>query len=359
MLFDILSDLHPEPDEFLKTAMRWHFSEETGSRFWLDRAKRLSFDPLVDITSYDHLTLFPNVTAELRDVAAEDLIPRGYDSVNDIVGIFETGGTVGAPKRIPYSEDWARQNLAWTHANLDAQGVPRGVNWLSTAPSGPHGVGHFAHRQAMERGGHCFTIDVDPRWVKKLISRGGTEADAYVDHLVDQVVTLLSSQRIGVLMTTPPILERLVGDPRTHELLTRSVRAIVWVGTHMDTETRKRYKTETLRDIVLHGTYGNTMILGASDERHGLGVQDPCVFDTNSPFVSLSVVDPATREVVPYGERGQVVMSHVSKSAFLPNNLERDLATRVRPPRGQTGDSVADIAPVERFEEEPVIEGVY
>jgi hypothetical protein len=52
-------------------------------------------------------------------------------------------------------------------------------------------------------------------------------------------------------------------------------------------------------------------------------------------------------------------MNHVSKSALLPNNLERDLAARMRPPDGQIGDSVADIVPVTTFEEELVIEGVY
>jgi hypothetical protein len=35
------------------------------------------------------------------------------------------------------------------------------------------------------------------------------------------------------------------------------------------------------------------------------------------------------------------------------------MATRIRPLEGQVGDSVADVTPVERFDNEPVIEGVY
>lgn len=75
----------------------------------------------------------------------------------------------------------------------------------------------------------------------------------------------------------------------------------------------------------------------------------------------FDVVDPETRGTVPYGERGQVVMHHISKSLFMPNNLERDYATRVPGPEGiwQLGDSVADIAPVQEFDNETVIEGVY
>ena len=71
------------------------------------------------------------------------------------------------------------------------------------------------------------------------------------------------------------------------------------------------------------------------------------------------VVDPDTGEPVPYGERGQVVMSHISKGMFIPNNVERDSAIRLAGPDGQVGDSVTEVKPVEVFEGEAVIEGVY
>jgi hypothetical protein len=35
------------------------------------------------------------------------------------------------------------------------------------------------------------------------------------------------------------------------------------------------------------------------------------------------------------------------------------MATRIRPLEGQVGDSVADVTPVQRFDGEAVIEGVY
>jgi hypothetical protein len=52
-------------------------------------------------------------------------------------------------------------------------------------------------------------------------------------------------------------------------------------------------------------------------------------------------------------------MNHISKGMLLPNNLERDNATRLQPPPGAVGDSVADVSPVETFDNEAVIEGVY
>jgi hypothetical protein len=101
------------------------------------------------------------------------------------------------------------------------------------------------------------------------------------------------------------------------------------------------------------------MVLGGATERLGLTDDDPCIFDPFSPYITFSVIDAETGRQVPYGERGQVVMNHVSKSFLLPNNLERDMATRIRPPEGEVGDSVADVTPVQRFGDEVVIEGVY
>jgi hypothetical protein len=101
------------------------------------------------------------------------------------------------------------------------------------------------------------------------------------------------------------------------------------------------------------------MVLGGAAERLDLDDDDPCIFDPFSPYITFSVVVPGTGREVAYGQRGQVVMNHVSRSFLLPNNPERDMATRIRPPEGQVGDSVADVTPVLRFDDESVIEGVY
>jgi len=68
---------------------------------------------------------------------------------------------------------------------------------------------------------------------------------------------------------------------------------------------------------------------------------------------------PDTGEQVPYGQLGQVVMNHISKGMFLPNNLERDMAVRMPGPAGQLSDSVSAVRPVATFDGEAVIEGVY
>lgn len=359
-VLDLPHDVTPDPDEFLRAAMRWHFSPDTGSRFWLDRAATFDFDPLTDISSFAELALFPNVANELREARVEDLIPRGYGSRPDVVGIYESGGTTGAPKRVVLLRDWLDKLIAWSSAQLDGHGVPKGVNWACAVPSGPHMVGPIIAEQARFRGGLAFAIDLDPRWVKKVIADGkGEEAAAYGEHLVEQLSYLLRTQDVGVLMITPPVLERLARRDDLVKLVNEKVRAINWVGTQMDADTRYLFRTEVFPDAVLYSGFGSTMILGNASERHGLTDDDRCVYDPFSPYMSFSVIDEDTGAPVGYGERGRVVMHHVSRSLLMPNNLERDYATRIRPLPGQVGDSVADVAPVATFDNETVIEGVY
>lgn len=130
-----------DPEAFLQAAMRWHFSPETGSRFWLDRASRLEFDPRTDVRTFDDLRRFPNFVNELRDVPIQDLIPRGYGARPEIVRVVESGGTTGAPKPAVILRDWWELLLAQSVRHLDAHDLPRDCNVLALVPSGPHAAG--------------------------------------------------------------------------------------------------------------------------------------------------------------------------------------------------------------------------
>jgi phenylacetate-coenzyme A ligase PaaK-like adenylate-forming protein len=359
-ILDCPLDEIPNPQELIEAAMRWHFSPQTGSRYWLRRAKTLDFDPRRDVHTFADLKLFPNVVNEMREVQIEDLIPQGYDSPDQLFGVFESGGTTGPPKRVVCMADWLARWLTFGTRSLDERGCPPGLNWLVLLPTGPHMAGHGAREQARARGGIVFTIDMDPRWVKRCIAEGRvSEADRYVEHLITQARSLLETQNIGIIITTPPLLERLAKHDDLVSLINEKVRVIQWAGAHMDADTRYLFRTEVFPGVGLYGFYASTMVLGGAYERIGLTDDDPCVFDPFSPYLSFSVINPETGDEVGYGERGQVVMNHISKGMLAPNNLERDMAVRVKPPAGQLGDSVADVSPVASFDDQSVIEGVY
>lgn len=342
--------------------MAWHFGEDTGSPFWLHAATGLDFDPVADVRTYDDLGLFPNLVDQLRSVPVEDLIPRGYGTPRPIPRVFESGGTTGAPKRTAQLPDWLEQVTRWQVEDFTAGGFVPGSGLLCMMPNGPHGVGHFDRVVAERLGSTFHAIDLDPRWVKKVAARGnGYDRRAtaavtdYVDHVLDQARHVLETQRVGNLHATPPLLEAIANDDRLLELVRRRIRYILLSGAHVDADTMALFRS-IFGDIAIAIAFGSTMILSQATTRTD---GETIVFDPRAPYVIFWVIDPDTGRRVPYGERGQVVMNHISKGMFIPNNLERDTAIRIPGPHGQIGDSVSEVAPVAVFGGEPVIEGVY
>ena len=349
-----------EPEAYLRAAIAWHFGEDTGSAFWLRIAKTLDFNPLTDINTFTDLRLFPNLVNELRSVPVEDLIPRGYQSggaSTPLPQIFESGGTTGAPKRTAQLPDWIAQVVQWQTEDFATGGFRRGEGFLCLMPSGPHGVGYFS-RLVSERLGSVFhPIDIDPRWVKKIAARNAAaEVAAYVDHVIDQAVFILQTQNVANLHATPPLLEAMARNDRVVDLVNDKIRYLLLSGAHVDADT-----LDLLREIFPATTitmaFGSTMVLSQAVTRAADG--GSFVFDPRTPYVVFWVVDPDTGEQVPYGRLGQVVMNHISKGMFIPNNLERDMAIRMPGPAGQLSDSVSAVRPVATFEGEAVIEGVY
>lgn len=346
-----------DSEAYLRAAIAWHFGEDTGSPFWLRAARTLDFDPVTDVNTFADLRLFPNLVNELRAVPVEDLIPRGYGSAPPVPQIFESGGTTGAPKRTVQLPDWIDQVVEWQTQDFAAGGFVPGRGFLCLMPSGPHGVGYFSRLVAGRLGAIFHPIDIDPRWVKKLAARNAAaEVSAYVEHVVEQAVFVLQTQDVANLHTTPPLLEAIARNDRVVELVNAKIRYLLLSGAHVDLDT-----LDLLREIFPATTitmaFGSTMVLSQAVTRIADG--GSFVFEPRTPYVVFWVVDPETGERVPYGQRGQVVMHHVSKGMFIPNNLERDLAIRMPGPAGQLSDSVSEVRPVRTFEGEAVIEGVY
>ena len=346
-----------DSEAYLRAAIAWHFGDDTGSPFWLRTAETLNFNPLTAVNTFADLRLFPNLVNELRSVPVEDLIPRGYGTPPPVPQIFESGGTTGAPKRTVQLPDWVAQVIEWQTEDFATGGFRRGEGFLCLMPSGPHGVGYFS-RLVSERLGSVFhSIDIDPRWVKKVAARNAvTEVAAYVDHVIEQAVFVLQTQNVANLHTTPPLLEAIARDDHVVDLVNAKIRYLLLSGAHVDADT-----LDLLRDIFPDTTitmaFGSTMILSQAVTR--TGDDDSFVFDPRTPYIVFWVVDPDTGEQVPHGQLGQVIMNHVSKGMFLPNNLERDLAIRMPGPAGEISDSVSAVRPVTTFEGEAVIEGVY
>ncbi len=90
---------------------------------------------------------------------------------------------------------------------------PKGRNWLMLGPSGPRRLRLAVEHMCQYRGGICFCVDLDPRWVVKLIKKGWMEhLKAYQEHIIDQAMTILSAGHdIKCMFTTPKLLDALCG----------------------------------------------------------------------------------------------------------------------------------------------------
>lgn len=342
------------PDAWVRRMMRWHFSPETGSPFWLRRRETLGFDPIEDVRTVADLALFgrfdkrPLITQPVRD-----LLPRGFR--DRPARVFETGGSQGPSGRI-LDVTSGGYNVEAYRVMLEARGLAGG-DVIAMTPSGPHPYGTFVSRLARSWGGLAFFVDFDPRWVKRLVAAESSPAE-YVRHLVRQTVSLVESQKPRLLFTTSRLLLELapeLGRP----LRELGILGVATGGTGCSAEEARYLEESYLEGVQWIDTYGNTLV------GHALQGDPWPGWPTRSyylvpPLGYLRVVDPDDwrREVAP-GERGRVLAITLLEDLFIPNLPERDSAVRVGPHPWFPWDGVADVRIFQDEAQGRVIEGVY
>jgi len=343
-------------DAHVQEMMDWHFSPETGCPFWLEYAKNLQFDPRKDVKTYDDLDLFGNFQDEwLRGGPVRRWVPKGLDGKP--IFVFETGGSTGVPKSRISSEDF-RIDYELFSDTLPDTSFPKGANWMSVGPTGPRRLRLAVEHLAQHRGGICFHVDLDPRWVIKLIKMGEMKMmEAYKQHVIDQGLTLLKAHEIECIFTTPKLLEALCEKVSLKKM---GIKGVFCGGTEM-TPQFHRFAVEELLgpDIYFAPTYGNTLM--------GLAVHKPRLVEDNwaiiyyppSPRAMVEVVDfNETTKVVDYGATGRTRLTTLTKEFFMPRFLERDECERERPYGNYPWDGVRNVRPFRGFGK-AVVEGVY
>lgn len=341
----------------LREVVAWHFSPETGTPFWVEFAEKADWNPLTDIQTVEDLNRFPHFDDEImRYDPHSRWIPKGY--AGKPFKIFETGGTTGLPKQRVSWEDHLTDYTQFSDT-LDDEFFPRGANWLMMGPTGPRRLRLSIEHLCNIRGGSCYFVDLDPRWVKRLIANGQTDiAKQYAEHVVDQAVPILKHRDVQCLFTTPKLLEGLGDKISVPEA---GIKGVFLGGTSMTTQTIRFLVEEVLEEQAqLVPTYGNTLM--------GLACSKPLSAEDNyeltyyapQPRAVLRCVKPdSTEECVDYGEWGRVELSTITKEFFMPRFLERDEAVRRKPYEGMfPWDGVGEVRPFQSGQKK-VVEGVY
>ena len=343
-------------DAHVREIIQWHFSPDTGSPFWLDWAKKAGWNPATEVKSFADILKFPHFQDEwLRDLPNEVWVPKKY--LGRPFNIFETGGTTGMPKQRIGWDDYKVDYSEFSDKLSDAH-FPRSGSWIMVGPTGPRRLRLAVEHLANVRGSSCYFIDLDPRWVKKVISnKQFDQARAYMDHVVDQAVTILKHRKVSGMFTTPKLLEAMGEKINLYDA---GIRGVFCGGTTMAPQYVRFIVEEVLENrIGFYPTYGNTLM--------GLAASVPLRPEDNfsityyapQPRAVLRIVDPnKTEQVKGYGEWGRVELTTLTKEFFMPRFLERDEAIRREPRTPYSWDGVAEVRPFGAMEKN-IVEGVY
>jgi hypothetical protein len=192
---------------------------------------------------------------------------------------------------------------------------------------------------------------------KEIAEKHYEQARAYMEHVVDQAVTILKHRKVTGLFTTPKLLEAMGEKVNLYEA---GIRGVFCGGTTMTPQYVRFIVEEILEGkIGFYPTYGNTLM--------GLAASVPLRPEDNfsityyapQPRAVLRIVDPKqTSQLIPYDSWGRVELTTLTKEFFMPRFLERDEAMR-RPPRAPYAwDGVGDVRPFGAMEKQ-IVEGVY
>jgi len=376
----LIKEAKTKLDAQVREVVQWHFSPDTGTPFWLDKAKEYKFNPLKDVHTFEDLRLFGTFEDEwLRGGPVQRWIPKGYAGKPTYV--FETGGTTGLPKTRIVIDDF-RIDYEMMSDTLPDKYFPKGSNWLMLGPSGPRRLRLAIEHLAQHRGGICFCIDLDPRWVVKLIKmREIGMANLYKEHAIEQVLTILAGGHdIKCMFTTPKLLAAFDEALRSGKLEDKfrqlgkkipagglkSIKAAGITGIFSGgTEFTPQFTREAYEEMLDNGdvfmtpTYGNTLM--------GLACSKPiCPEDgfkisyyAPQPRAAIQVVDPKNFDkLVEYGQTGRVLLTTLTKEFFVPRFPERDEGERELPFETYPWDGVSGVRTFSEFAATTVV-GVY
>ena len=343
-------------DAHVRQIVKLHFDPDKGTPFWLEQAESFGFDPRQEIGGYADLKLLGHFQDEwLRGGPVRRWVPKALADAPTYV--FETGGSTGVPKYRINIRDFQTDYQEFS-ATLSDEGFPPGADWLMLGPTGPRRLRLAIEHLAQHRGGICFLVDLDPRWVNKLVKSGKLrEMEAYKAHVIDQALTILkANDNVQCVFTTPKLLEALsekVSLPKA------GIKGIFCGGTEMNAQFHRFAREELVPGVDFVPTYGNTLMGLACFKPFDPADEYAITYYPPNPRAVIELVDPEDAErVVDYGETGQVMLTTLTEEFFMPRFLERDEAERALPTGLYPWDGVREVRLLSALQESVVV-GVY
>lgn len=302
----------------LAEVLATHFDPKWGSPWWIARAASGLIPPPYEIRFLDDLKLLGEFPLELlASHPVTDFIPQRYHRDLSRFVSSETGGTTGLPKRTAYlHEEFEAAFVTPFLAAAALMQFPRDLNWLFIGPSGPHIIGKAARACATAMGSiDPFMVDFDPRWVRKL-PPDSLARTRYVEHVVEQAMQVLHTQDVGVLFATPPVLEVLAA--RLSDSERAKIRGVHLGGMRVSADFLLRLRREYFPNAIPMSGYGNSL----------MGLCPQVAIDDGAPRYFAHGCRMVA-SLLPQDEDAPapVCYHRLDLSMFLPNVIERDVAT--------------------------------
>jgi phenylacetate-CoA ligase len=258
-----------------------------------------------DLHSLADLARFPFTTkADLRDT-----YPFGMFAVpmEQVSRVHASSGTTGKPTVVGYTQGDIRAWSMLVARSLHAAGVRPGMK-VHVA----YGYGLFTGGLGAHYGAEALGCTVIP------MSGGQTEKQ----------VRLIDDLRPDVIMVTPSYMLSILDEFRRQGLdpASSSLRFGVF-GAEPWTEAM-RHEIETAFGIRATDIYGLSEVMGPGVAQEFVGDGAPTIWEDH---FYPEIVDPATGEVLPDGEEGELVFTSLTKQALpIVRYRTRDL-TRLLP----------------------------
>ncbi|MDB4324866.1 hypothetical protein N9971_00825 [bacterium] len=327
-------------DAHVREMVEWHFNPATGCPFWLEKADSWDFDPRKEIGGYDDLKILGHFQDEwLRGGPVRRWVPKAL--ADKPWYVFETGGSTGVPKSRMNHNDFQTDYEMFGDA-LDDATFPKGSDWLMLGPTGPRRLRLAIEHLCQHRGGICFHLDLDPRWVSKLVKQQKMqELEAYKNHCIDQALTILRAHEIKCVFTTPKLLESLC---EKISLPKYGITGIFCGGTEMNAQFNRFAREELVPGVDFVPTYGNTLMGLAAPKPFDPADNYSITYHPPLPRAVFEIVDPDDLDKrVDYNERGRVLLTTLTKEFFCPRFPERDEGYRAEPCEKFPWDGVREL----------------
>lgn len=324
----------------LRGALEIHFDPTQGAPYWLDRARELGFDPHAEIKCVADLSRLGTMDPKsLAHRSLEAFLPRPLLDRRSELIIGQTGGTLGRPVWTAYLETEFQEAFVTPFlVAAEYLGFPANGTWLYAGPSGPHIIARAADAIARASGATPpFGIDFDPRWAGKLAT-GSFAAERYLRHIVDQALTILESQRITVLFSTPVVIRALADVMRPQQR--DRILGVHYGGMAIASSEMRELQTEAFPNAIHLSGYGNTLFGCCLELSAACGrtltyypYGDRILFGVLDGSDEMSGCPDYGRS----GMAGRLVFSRLDQTMLLVNVVERDDVTLREPPADAPG----------------------